>query len=936
MPESQLGPYRLLAELGSGGMGTVHAAEVVEAVPGLEAGSRVAIKVVHPHLLSTSGFFKRFLREAELGRKVIHENVVRTFDVDATEFEGKVVHYMVLEYVEGRSLRDLLKDLGTIPEGLLREIALQTTAGLAAIHEAGIVHRDLKPENVLITDDHEVRIMDLGVAKLQEASIAITKEGQFAGSLLYAAPEQFGPEEVGPAADLYALGVMLHELATGDNPFRRDDTAAVIDAQLRFRPPRIEDTSSETTGFFSELVATLLAKRPGDRFESAQVLHSVLAEAERSPWWVEIAPKLRADVAHLPKIRVRRTTELHGRDDTLETLNAAWSRARDGEGNTVFLEGEAGIGKTRLLDAFVRGLDDSDVHVLYGSYPPSGGLGGLSDAVLGKFGEADLAGAVAPYLKVTPALVPAFVALVKHESPPTGSEPLQGEALLAMTVHLMQALAEEKPLIWMAEDLHFAPKESRDGVLALARAVEGHRVLLVTTARPGVPDDELAHFDRLENYQRLKLGRLGAREIAELLEDAFKSEALAEKLGMKIARKSDGVPFFILEMIRGLEEGHFIRKGPDGTYVQTQLIENIDVPSAVKGLIEGRLHGLAREQRAILDVGAVQGLYFDADLVADVLEEKTVRVLQEVAEIERHLGLVRGEAGAVRFDQNQIQEVVYQELIPDLRAEYHTLVADAIRRRSATGSGGEDAVRLAAHYLRGRRPEKGVPYLVTALDHLEELHRNDEAIELAALALEKDGLLEGAERAELLVRKAARHDLRADRDDERAALDEALELAEADGDPALQAKVRIGLGWLMERIADHAAAQAQLEQALDLARAAGDESLERRATGNLGNVLWGLGRYDAARVQYESALALAHRIGDRQGEAVATGNLGNVYWSRGLIKEAHAHHERFLALSREIGYRQGEANATGNLGVAFLNLGHTEDALVHIEKSLAL
>ncbi len=200
MQGKQLGPYRLLSELGAGGMGTVHLAEVAEAVAGLEPGQKVAVKVVHPHLLASPGFFKRFMREAELGRKVVHENVVRTFDVDATELEDKAVHYMVMEYVEGKSLRELLKDLGTVPETLLREIALQTSAGLAAIHAAGIVHRDLKPENVLITDDHEIRIMDLGVAKLQEASIAITREGQFAGSVLYAAPEQFGPESCAAAS----------------------------------------------------------------------------------------------------------------------------------------------------------------------------------------------------------------------------------------------------------------------------------------------------------------------------------------------------------------------------------------------------------------------------------------------------------------------------------------------------------------------------------------------------------------------------------------------------------------------------------------------------------------------------------------------------------------------------------------------------------------
>ncbi|MHC4974855.1 MAG: serine/threonine protein kinase [Planctomycetota bacterium] len=218
MIDQTLGPYTIEAELGSGGMGRVYRAAGPE--------GPVALKIVHPHLLETPGFFKRFLREAEIGKKVRHENVVRTLDCDQLVVEGTPHSYLVMEYVEGKSLRELLDELGTIPETLLREIAVQTAAGLCAIHAAGIVHRDLKPENVLITDDHEIRVMDLGVAKLQEATVAITMEGQFAGSVLYAAPEQFGAGVVGPAADRYSLGVMLHELSTGHNPFRRDDVRA--------------------------------------------------------------------------------------------------------------------------------------------------------------------------------------------------------------------------------------------------------------------------------------------------------------------------------------------------------------------------------------------------------------------------------------------------------------------------------------------------------------------------------------------------------------------------------------------------------------------------------------------------------------------------------------------------------------------------------------
>ena len=375
---TELGSYRIQSELGSGGMGTVYLAEVMEAAAGLEPGQKVALKVVHPHLLSTPGFFKRFLQEAEIGKKVRHENVVRTFDVDATLHEDKQVNYMVMEHVEGKSLRKLLIDLQTVPEALLREIALQTAAGLCAIHEQGIVHRDLKPENILITDDERVRIMDLGVAKLQEATIAITKEGQFAGSVLYAAPEQFQEKEVGTASDLYSLGVMLLELATGQNPFRRDQAGAVIQAHLTQEAPRASDQNPDISLFFSEVVATLLQKKAEDRFESTQALHDVLEEGEKSAWWVEREPLLRKRQQLLPKIRVRRETELHGRKDDLEALQAAWAKAKEGQGNTVFIEGEPGIGKTRLVDALVQTLEPEEVHVLYGSYPPSGGMGGLS------------------------------------------------------------------------------------------------------------------------------------------------------------------------------------------------------------------------------------------------------------------------------------------------------------------------------------------------------------------------------------------------------------------------------------------------------------------------------------------------------------------------------------------------------------------------------
>ena len=218
----EIGAYQIESQLGSGGMGTVWLATAVRDTPPVKAGTKVAIKIIHPHLLARPDTRERFLREAEVGGRVEHENVVRTLAVGAEETEDGPVEFLVMEYVEGRTLADLIDDLGTVPEALILEIAAQTAAGLQAIHESGVVHRDLKPENVLVTSDHVVRIMDLGVARLLDGDANITAQGEFTGSLRYAAPEQFRDEPVGPQVDLYALGILFHELATGENPFRRN------------------------------------------------------------------------------------------------------------------------------------------------------------------------------------------------------------------------------------------------------------------------------------------------------------------------------------------------------------------------------------------------------------------------------------------------------------------------------------------------------------------------------------------------------------------------------------------------------------------------------------------------------------------------------------------------------------------------------------------
>ncbi|MCU0728123.1 MAG: protein kinase [Planctomycetes bacterium] len=937
MPEAEsiarVGPYRLLQVLGSGAMGTVYLAEE-------DGGERLALKVVHPHLLTRRGFFGRFEREAEAGRRVTHPNVVRTRGVDLLVVEGVPWCFLVMEYVEGRTLRTLLDDLGTVPEALVREIAKQVARGLAAIHAAGVVHRDVKPENVLITNDHRVRIMDLGVARLVDASVALTQEGQFAGSLLYAAPEQLGRGTVGPAADLYALGVVLHELATGQNPFRGEDSAAVVHAHLSEKPPVLAEVDPDLSPFLAEVVSTLLAKDPTSRFPSAENLADVLDAAERSGWWGEReAARLRQRVT-VPSVPVRRETRLFGREEDVDFLRDLWAKAKEGGGSTILVEGEAGIGKSRLVDEFLRALGPEDAHVLYGSYAPTGGMGGLSDAILGKFGTTDLAESLRPWLRATPTLVPAFAAVLKREAPPAGSPGLSGEALHTVLVHLMQGLAAEKPLLWVVEDLHFADLDARRTLLALARSCESHRVVLLLTTRPGgVPPQEVAHLAQTAGFRRRSPSRLGARQVVLLLEDAFRSPHLADKLGARIALASDGIPFFIFEMIRGLKEGQFITQTLDGSWVESKVIEAIEVPSTVTGLVEARLRDLGREDRAILDAASVEGYEFDGRLVAKVLGRPVVSVLQTLAEIERRSGLVRSAGRRLRFDHHQVQEVIYAQLPPALREEYHALLAGA--QESLAGAADRDpksldgalCASLAAHFLEGGRGPQAVRYLDEGLSHLERTWQNEAAIRLAERALAVPDLLPPERRGWTLVRLAGRLGYLGRRARQEAALREALDLAGKTGDRKAETRSLGYLGAALTAVGRPDEAIALLGRAIDVAREHGLAFNETSLHLNLGSALLFLGRHEEAREQFELTLALAREGGNPGVEAGAKGSLGNVLARLGRAEEAQ---EQALAGFRTLGERDNESGALVNLGEIHLRGGRRSEALEHFQRGLAL
>ncbi len=263
MGETILGNrYEILRKIGDGGMAFVY-----EAKDRL-LNRTVALKVLRPEFVDDEEFLGKFKREAEAVASLSHPNIVNVYDVG----EEKRVHYIVMEYVEGKNLKEIIKDEGTLDEYTALEITKQIAMALSAAHKKGIVHRDIKPHNILISnEDRNVKVTDFGIAKAVSNS-TMTNIGTIIGSVHYFSPEQAKGKFVSTNADLYSLGIVLYEMLVGKVPFRGDSPISIalqhINDELEFtKEEEIRIPQSVRT-----IIKKLTVKSTVERYQSAEEL----------------------------------------------------------------------------------------------------------------------------------------------------------------------------------------------------------------------------------------------------------------------------------------------------------------------------------------------------------------------------------------------------------------------------------------------------------------------------------------------------------------------------------------------------------------------------------------------------------------------------------------------------------------------------------------
>jgi predicted Ser/Thr protein kinase len=260
------GGYRIESLLGRGGMGTVYLATHER------LGRKVALKVIAPALALDEDFRARFLRESQLAASLDHPNVIPIYDAD--EVEG--VLYLAMRYVNGPSLRELIREHGSLSADGTVRIVEQIACALDEAHRARLVHRDVKPANILLAESRDhAYLCDFGLAK-RTSSRELTQTGSFLGSVDYCAPEQIQGGPVDGRADVYSLGCVAFHCLAGHAPYLRDTEFGVLQAHLLDRPPVLSAVRSDLPKAWDGVIARALAKDPGDRYPTAGALAAAL------------------------------------------------------------------------------------------------------------------------------------------------------------------------------------------------------------------------------------------------------------------------------------------------------------------------------------------------------------------------------------------------------------------------------------------------------------------------------------------------------------------------------------------------------------------------------------------------------------------------------------------------------------------------------------
>lgn len=945
--------YQLRRLISRGGMASVYSALR------LSIGDTVAVKVLVIDERLDPTDLKRFQLEASASASIKHPNIIGIYDFGLLED----IAYIVMEYMEGPSLACEIARCKTISLERAVRIFKQVASAVTAAHKQGVIHRDLKPSNIIFQkangEDDLIKVVDFGIAKLiKERGEKLTSADFALGTPEYMSPEQCLGQKLDERSDIYALGIVLYETLTGQVPFASEIASAVLVKHAIEPPKPLSSVNPTVPREVEAVVMKALEKKPEARFHSASEFAAELeiavrnAEAaikrdastanerinERSgtvklqrPLAIQFEEKPQLDPHQTEMVRAVTRLEVPlrfsferfvGRKEELKRLRERFELSRKGSGQSLFITGDAGIGKTELVNQFQKSLKGE--HFLYlvckfyeygnGSHYrpyldslhsfsrnftdraqwPDENASGITERVARELAEIDT------LLNSEGESVQAQTEEVKYRT----FETLSG---------IFQMLAERYPVILLLDDIHWADSLSLEFLFYLLRSSEHSKLFIVSTLRQQDLQDEkrplrawIRKLNRYGSFHQLKLSTLSRTEADALIHAIFGGLRANEKTLERLHQTSGGNPYYLCEIVRQLvQEGRIFW---DAERWHCRGLEDIDLPSSILELVNRHLDRLSDDAVEVFTRAAVVGERFSLNLL-QALTELSADALMDIIDTGLREYIIRESVSTdplsddcFVFYHSTLRRVLYERLSAYRRKRLHAQIAvklESLNPRRVDRIAGE----LAYHYFNGENFEQALHYSIIAGDTFRKLFAIEDALRYYSLA-------------EDLLPRLPEHSQQAVTVD-------------------LLGRLHLAYGECLIHLGKTDLAKHKLLSGLEVLPDTGSRNLKLRTLCSLAELEWGCGNYTEALERCNQAL-LEREGSDNTDICRLYAVMGNAHFSQGEAERALECYREALVSARANSDVVAEARALRHIGLICGWRGEFQKALEHLEQALEI
>lgn len=699
--------YRIERKIGEGQLGSV-----LKATDTWQ-NDIVALKIFSP--IFSQETISRFIRRARQIVALDHPNIVKVRECDISDEYA----FEVEEFMGQQTLHALLDESKPfLSADYALDIAVDITLALEFAHSHGVIHGDLKPQNIFLTENG-AKLSGFGLGRLEEGRNLLDAPLLFL-TADYLSPEQITGQTIDARTDLYALGVILYQLVTGQLPFSGTD-AEVMQAHLYQQPRSPRELNPNISLSLEHLILKLLAKNPNDRYASAQqprlISNSLIFSDKEST--------------------AMRGRALIGREHELKIMQDCWQEACRGHGQLAFITGELGVGKTRLarwaaLQSHAPVLLMGNCQDKEGSppyHPFIEALQAYFDMVPPELFDQDARQLLINFAHLLPK--------VRQSMPdlplPIPLEPRQEQLrLMTCLTQFIKQATSDRPWFLILDNLQWADPSSLELLRYLGRHLPLMSLFIVGAYRDDAPEQTsvlrqtLQSLKRHPTYQLLSLERLNVDETGRLLANIW-MQTVPTPLVEKIFHHTGGNPFYIEEVANGLsDDGH--------VYLQRGLwhfpeVDEVRLPDNVRDAIWRRVRHLSPDTQTLLRSASILGQSFCFDDLKEMSDLSEREVLEHLdMALERQLVHETASETILRFSQTEVHSVLYADIGPLRRRFLHGMAGDALEKR-AQPHPERIAEELAHHFTEANQPEKAVKYSALAAQQAQKAHANESALQ---------------------------------------------------------------------------------------------------------------------------------------------------------------------------------------------------------------